>query len=360
MSTAAKHVKSVKYHAVNCLAICVLLSNDIFELVAIDCIGPLPPTTKGNRSIIVAIDTFSRFVETRCEEEVTAIKFAKFLVTNVITRYGSPQQILTDNAQTFGAEVSKEICNLFGIKHLKSTPLHSQGDAIVERVNATIGDKLSMLVNGNDQFNMDNWDDALPFITNAINITVHTSTGVTPVELMFGRDPKLANDMVAKQDMTVHQLYSKLAKMQLEENIAKATNNNLQSKVTSKKRYNTNRKDVQFNVGNQVWVLKKLARSAKLANNSEGPYNITAIKANNVYDMEHTNSSKKLTRHVSTLRQVVARNTIQTTQLIDKATHRMPIARMTIKVITTPQALAVTTVQSLRLFPNRHQQLRPP
>lgn len=282
-------------------------------MVAIDCIGPLPPTTKQNRHIFVAVDTFSRYVEAKAEEEVTSIKFAKFLIANIVSRYGIPSKILTDNAQTFGAEVVKEVCRLFEIKHLKSTPLHSQGNAIVERVNATIGDKLSMVLNGHDDFSRDNWDDALPMILYSINTTVHTSTGISPFELMYGRAPLLFTNATKVKNMTVHQLYSRLTKLQLENNIAAAINSNAMAAATSKTRYDKKRTNISFDVGQKVWVLKNLARNAKLNNRSDGPYTIAAVRDNNIYELEHDQSSKKIIRHVSLLRKVVERNDLDKT-----------------------------------------------
>lgn len=165
--------------------------NEAFEMVAVDCIEMTKCTTRSNRHIFVAIDMFTRFVEARATDTITSAKFAIFLMENLICLYGPPKQLLTDGAQTFGAELVKELTRLYAISHIRSTPLHSQGNAVVERVNATLGDKLAMVIEGNEKYNSDNWDEALPMVVFAINSTLHTSTGFSPYELLYARQPKL-------------------------------------------------------------------------------------------------------------------------------------------------------------------------
>lgn len=199
---------------------------DVFECVAIDCIGPLLKTRKANTTIMVAIDMFSRFVEAKATASTTAIEFAKFFVNNIGFRYGWPRSILTDNAATFGAEVVKEVVKLSNVNHIKSTPLHSQGNAIVERVNQTLGNKISMIISSNNQHNIENWDDALPAAVYSINTTTHTATKCTPYLLMYGREPLCNSSITRKEDITVHQLFSKLVQLQLSINKSEATMNN--------------------------------------------------------------------------------------------------------------------------------------
>ena len=72
----------------------------------------------------------------------------------------------------------------FGIKKSRTTAYHPEGDGIVERFNCTL---LQLLRNYTEQ--QEEWERYLPFVLFAYRTAVHTSTGVSPFEMMFGRPP---------------------------------------------------------------------------------------------------------------------------------------------------------------------------
>lgn len=281
---------------------------EVFECVAIDCVGPWKATRRANTTVMVAIDMFSRFVEATASQSTTAIEFAKFFMTNICFRYGYPKQVLSDNAATFGAEVVKEVMKLSNVKHIKSTPLHSQGNAVVERVNQTLSNKLAMIVNSNDQYQIEHWDDALPAAVFSINTTVHSSTKCTPFELMYGRHPLNQCELTRIENITVHQLYSKLIKLQLSINSSEAIMNNKNKQVASRMFYDARHKHREYPANAYVWVFKKDVRGKKLANNYEGPFIVVKHCGNNVYELKNQLTSKKIKRHVSCLKAVVQRH----------------------------------------------------
>lgn len=96
-----------------------------FETIAIDCMGPIAATMRDNKHIIVAVDTFTRFVEAQAVPEISGPRFAEFL-TNFCGRFGLPKAILTDDASTFTNSMVKEVNKAYGIQHLKAAPHHSR------------------------------------------------------------------------------------------------------------------------------------------------------------------------------------------------------------------------------------------
>jgi transposase InsO family protein len=68
---------------------------------------------------------------------------AKCLVHKVITKYGAPQNVLTDRGTNFLSTFIKEICILFKIKQMRTTAYHPQTDGLVERFNRTLIDVLT-------------------------------------------------------------------------------------------------------------------------------------------------------------------------------------------------------------------------
>ena len=47
--------------------------------------------------MVVAIDYFSKWVESEAFHNVTAEQMAKFIARNIICRYGMPHHMVTDN-----------------------------------------------------------------------------------------------------------------------------------------------------------------------------------------------------------------------------------------------------------------------
>ena len=73
-----------------------ILEVEIFDLWGIDFIGPFP-MSYGNQFILVAIDYISKWVEvvpTKTNDNQVVIKFLR---ENIISRFGAPRAIISDN-----------------------------------------------------------------------------------------------------------------------------------------------------------------------------------------------------------------------------------------------------------------------
>lgn len=146
-------------------------------MVAIDLMVGLPRSEKGNVQIIVAIDHFSKWVEARATADRKATTIAKFVVEQIIARHGAPKEILTDNALEFKAQTLKEIKKLVGTHHIYSSAHYHQGNAIVERVNHTLMERLACILQSDQA---DKWDEHLQLAVFAVNTAKHATTGYSP------------------------------------------------------------------------------------------------------------------------------------------------------------------------------------
>ncbi|CAF1183803.1 unnamed protein product [Didymodactylos carnosus] len=109
----------------------------VFELLSMDFHGPITPLSKNqNKYIITITDNLSKFVIGKAVRDCTAPTAAKFLRDEVILKYGTPKAILSDNGSHFTASMMNELFTQFGIIHLYSTPYHPQTNACIERFNA--------------------------------------------------------------------------------------------------------------------------------------------------------------------------------------------------------------------------------
>ena len=74
-----------------------------------------------------------------------------------------------------------------GMTQLPTSGGHPQTNGLVERFNRTLKQMLSKQVNKNGR----NWDKMLGGVLFAYRSTPHQYTGMSPFNLLYGRDPKL-------------------------------------------------------------------------------------------------------------------------------------------------------------------------
>lgn len=101
-------------------------------------------------------------------------------------RFGMPESIKTDNGPQFISIELQDFCKHFGIEHRRTTPYWPQANGEVERINRSIGKrlKISQETTGAD------WQWDLRTFVLMHNSTPHSTTGVAPSILMFGRQLK--------------------------------------------------------------------------------------------------------------------------------------------------------------------------
>jgi hypothetical protein len=79
-----------------------------------------------------------------------------------------------------------------GTKLLFSTKYHPKTDGQTEEVNRTISQLLRALI----QKNLKSWEECLPFVEFAYNRTVHSATGFSPFEIVYGFNPLTPMDLI--------------------------------------------------------------------------------------------------------------------------------------------------------------------
>ncbi|GBN43254.1 hypothetical protein AVEN_257929-1 [Araneus ventricosus] len=106
--------------------------------MALDILGPFPVTTKGNRHVLVLMDYFTKWPEAIPIPDQEASTVAEELVRSWISCYGVPMILHSDQGTNFNSALFTEICKLLGILKTRTTALHPESDAMVERFNRTI------------------------------------------------------------------------------------------------------------------------------------------------------------------------------------------------------------------------------
>ena len=133
------------------------------ELVCMDFLS-IEPDGKGTKDVLVITDHFTKFAIAVPTTNQTAKVVAEALWDNLISIYGWPMRLHSDQGKDFQSKVIAELCKLGNITKSRTTPYHPQGNP-VERYNRT-----------------------------------SESTGYSPYFLMFGRHARLPIDVVFGTD----------------------------------------------------------------------------------------------------------------------------------------------------------------
>jgi transposase InsO family protein len=88
----------------------------------LDFIGPInPPSSAGFFFILVAIDYFTKWVESVPLKNSTDDQVISFLENNIFSRFGVPLEIITDNGPAFISAKLTQFLAKLGVKHFTSS-----------------------------------------------------------------------------------------------------------------------------------------------------------------------------------------------------------------------------------------------
>ena len=99
-----------------------------FAKWGLDFIGPIKPKAQstGCEYILVATDYFTKWAEAKVLRNNTAAEVAKFLYENIMTRFGCPVELVSDQGTHFLNRVMEELTTKHMIIHKKSSTYHPQ------------------------------------------------------------------------------------------------------------------------------------------------------------------------------------------------------------------------------------------
>ena len=96
------------------------------ERIATDILGELPLTDKGNRYILVRSDYFTKWTEAFPMQNMEARTVADIIVREVVSRFGVPSSIHSDQGRQYESQPFSEMCKVLHIKKTRTTPYHPQ------------------------------------------------------------------------------------------------------------------------------------------------------------------------------------------------------------------------------------------
>lgn len=252
-------------------------SNQPFDRLSLDIVGPLPITADENRFILTMQDDLTKFTQAYAIKDHKAETVAENLL-KFISHYGIPKTVLTDQGSDFMSNLLKEFSKFFHMKQIHTTAYHPQSNGALERCHSTIKDYLKHYINEYQ----DNWDTWLPTAIFSYNNSVHSTTKFTPYELVFGHKPILPSSLTQNPEFKyTYNDYLDQLKYRLNKSHEIARKNIVSSKERSKLYYDKHVKNPSYKIGDKVYLQNDHIRKHKsLSPTFKGPYEVVDIHDN--------------------------------------------------------------------------------
>ncbi|XP_061476476.1 uncharacterized protein LOC133381406 [Rhineura floridana] len=149
------------------------------------------PAACGLKVLLVAVCTYTGWIEAKPATGETAAVVSKFILEEIIPRYGLPIQINSDNGPAFVNTLVNSLSTALGLTWKLHCAWRPQSSGMVERANQTIKAHLTKLCIETKE----KWPWLLPLAR-----CTPRSSGYTPYELMYGRPPPLPTGVEVLED----------------------------------------------------------------------------------------------------------------------------------------------------------------
>ncbi|KAD3067765.1 hypothetical protein E3N88_35645 [Mikania micrantha] len=259
----------------------------IWEDVSMDFIVGLPPSNRAD-TILVVVDRLSKYAHFMClSHPYTAKHVAAVFCKEVIRLHGFPRSIVSDRDVIFLSHFWQELFRLSHTKLKLSTSYHPQTDGQTEVLNRCLEAYLRCFTSEQPK----KWGEYLAWAEYSYNTGYHTSTGTTPFAAVYGREPPLLVPYMVGETQNA-ELEQQLIDR---DHMLKLLRDNLQkAQSRMKNQANTKRRDVNFQVGDFVFLKiqpyrqKTLAKRKyeKLSPRFFGPYRIKKVIGPVSYELE--------------------------------------------------------------------------
>jgi hypothetical protein len=255
------------------------------EFIAMDILGPLPLTARGNRFVLCIGDRFTKLAVAVPLPDQTASSVAYAFVDRWVAYYGIPVTALTDNGAAFASKFFRVLTNILGVRQVFTSAYRPATNGQIERWNATLVDALAHLATERD------WDLHLGTVCLSYNSSVHSSTGFAPIELSSTREPAPnvwcrpicePPRTGARKIRYRHELLERAARLCL---AARETNVRRLERYKRIYDHHVRNRHADLHVGDQVLVrtyVLEPGRSSKLSFPVAGPYPVIRIDGVNV------------------------------------------------------------------------------
>jgi len=247
----------------------------IWADISIDFIEALPKV-HGKSVILTVVDRLSKYAHfIPLGHPYTASSVAHAFFHDVVRLHGFPESIVSDRDPVFTGHVWRDLFKLAGVKLKMSTAFHPQTDGQSEATNKTIAMYLRCTTGDRPRA----WLDWLPWAEYIYNTAFHSALRTTPFQVVYGRAPPAlipytagtartdtVDTLLLDRDAFLNDVCGRLQ----------------QAQEYARHHYDAHHRDLEFQVGDWVWlrVLHRPTQTllpgsrGKLGPRYAGPYKI--------------------------------------------------------------------------------------
>ena len=149
-----------------------------WQMIAID-ILEVPVSTKNSRYLLVIQDYCTKWADARLLPDQTAIR----ITAELFCTYGISEIVRSDQGRNFESSIVQSTLDAFGVQKSHTTPYHPQ------RWNGREVQPLTAPAVANICQEAGGLGKHLPLALYTYRTATHTSTGMSPFQLMYGRHP---------------------------------------------------------------------------------------------------------------------------------------------------------------------------
>jgi len=165
-----------------------------FQQWGLDFIGEIhPASSRQHRWILTATYYFTKWIEAAPTRKATDTVIISFLENNILSRFGCPNKLITDNAAAFKLKRMVEFCHKYHIILGHSTTYHPQGNGLAESSNKSLVNIIKKLL----EINKKSWNKRLVHALWADQISQKKSIGMSSFELVYGVDTIFPTSLAA-------------------------------------------------------------------------------------------------------------------------------------------------------------------
>jgi hypothetical protein len=269
-----------------------------FRQWGLNFIGEIHPQSSAqHRWILKATDYFTKWIEAVPTRQATNDVIIQFLEENIMSRFGCPTKIITDNATTFKSKKIEKLCSDYNITLGHSTSYYPQGNGLVESSNKILVRIIKKML----QENKKAWHKKLIHALWADRISPKRSIAMSPFQIIYGTEVifpttlglpvmRLLQEQDAETDATQRRKDELISVQQTRE---KDFDNTQLCQDKIKEAFDRHTKVDDFEPGDLV--LKWDARNEDKGKHGKfdhlwlGPFKIAAYRGSNAYLLQESN-----------------------------------------------------------------------
>ena len=156
-----------------------------FQQWGLDFIGGINPNSSGyHRWILIATDSFTKWIEAIPTRRATNAVIMGFLEENILARFGCPKRIVTDNAPAFKSKKMISFCHKYNISLNHSTAYYPQGNGLEKSFNKSLVRIIKKLLEDNKRA----WHTKMKYALWDDRISKKRVIGMSPFQLVYGAE----------------------------------------------------------------------------------------------------------------------------------------------------------------------------